>query len=105
LAARPGAGGCVSRGFRTPFILERANPSKDGDAKPWAFGGLNFPYHADGCQVAEGMVRAKSPSVPEAVSPQGYWLRRNPWIGFADYVTTCPALFTSARLFPEELPI
>ncbi len=36
----------------TPFILERANPSKDGDAKPWAFGMI-----AGGCQAAEGMGR------------------------------------------------
>jgi hypothetical protein len=27
----------VSLGSPTPFILERAKPSKDGDAKLWAF--------------------------------------------------------------------
>jgi hypothetical protein len=34
-----GFGGGPRRAARikTPFILERANPSKDGDAKPWAF--------------------------------------------------------------------
>jgi hypothetical protein len=44
----------------TPFLLERANPSKDGDAKPWA-----FRRKAGGCQVAEGIGQAKSPSVPK----------------------------------------
>ena len=48
----PGASLGVPLGFETPFILERANPSKDGDAKPWAFG-----LSAGGCQAAEGMGR------------------------------------------------
>ena len=38
LATRSGATASVVRRFQTPFILERAKPSKDGDAKLWAFG-------------------------------------------------------------------
>ena len=48
----PGASLGVPLESETPFILERANPSKDGDAKPWAFG-----LSAGGCQAAEGMGR------------------------------------------------
>ena len=51
VAATGGESRCLAR-IVTPFILERANPSKDGDAKPWAFG-----HRANGCQVAEGMGR------------------------------------------------
>jgi len=40
---------------KTPFILERAKPSKDGDAKLWAFGVPPLTDQADGCQVAEGL--------------------------------------------------
>src|SRR5262249_9154408 len=32
-----GASTVVLPGSQTPFILERANPPKGGDAKPWAF--------------------------------------------------------------------
>jgi hypothetical protein len=47
-----GASLFVSLEFQTPFILERAKPSKDGDAKLWAFG-----LRADGRQAAEVMGR------------------------------------------------
>ena len=45
----------------TPFILERAYPSKDGDAKLWAFtfwtGSENFAAVWKGRQAAEGKDR------------------------------------------------
>jgi hypothetical protein len=48
---------------KTPFILERANPSQGGDAKLWAFGHRRPPScRRDG--------QAKSPSVPEPASCQ-----------------------------------
>jgi hypothetical protein len=41
----------------TPFILERANPPKDGGAKLWAFGhsARTFLSGTDGRQAAEGV--------------------------------------------------
>jgi hypothetical protein len=41
----------------TPFILERANPSKDGDAKLWAYDDPRLCGACNGCQAAEGMGR------------------------------------------------
>src|SRR5579884_702209 len=66
LVAVSGQASVVSLGSQTPFILERANPSKDGDAKLWAF---RRPREGpvDGCQAAEGLGRRRarpSPSVP-----------------------------------------
>jgi len=43
-------------GSATPFILERAKPSKDGDAKLWAFD-LPCESKVGGRQAAEGMGR------------------------------------------------
>ena len=60
LSARRAKARC--RRSRTPFILERANPPQDGDAKPWASSHWADAVHdcerrrtARGCQAAEGM--------------------------------------------------
>jgi hypothetical protein len=63
VAATGGKMRCLAR-IVTPFILERANPSKDGDAKPWA-----FSARADGRQVAEGVGRRKARSSPSTYHP------------------------------------
>jgi hypothetical protein len=67
------AGQCdASRLDQTPFILERANPSKDGDAKRWAFtvwdGCLMQPL-GDGRQAAEGVDRGEEPVRPQLSPP------------------------------------
>jgi hypothetical protein len=54
---------------RTPFILERAKPSKDGDAKLWAFtlwaGCENLAPVWKGCQAAEGKDRRNARPSPD----------------------------------------
>jgi hypothetical protein len=49
----------------TPFILERAKPSKDGDAKLWA---LSSTFLCLGvvARPPKGWAEAMSPSVPES---------------------------------------
>src|SRR2546421_3604725 len=81
-----GASVRVLLGSLTPFILERANPPKGGDAKLWAFGyrpphslpplrharriGAASEGGTDGCQAAEGVGwRRARPSHRRRLSP------------------------------------
>jgi len=71
-----GKPGCLAW-ITTPFILERANPSKDGDAKLWAF---SHPSNtaASGRQAAEGMGRWRARPSPDFHHIYGWWRVRDP---------------------------
>jgi hypothetical protein len=79
-AAQAGAEGGVALGFQTPFILERANPTKVGDAKPWAFGGITPITHSPMVARLPKGWNGECTVHPRS-SYQGDPLRRNPRTG------------------------
>ena len=95
-AARSGASRDVIARTATPFILERANPPKDGDAKPWAFD----PPAKAGPMVArlpKGWI-GDPPSIPGR--PNGRSLVRG--LSNIRYVTAYPALFSRTSCCPPK---
>src|SRR5712692_10272038 len=93
VAVSGGKPGCPAR-VRTPFILERANPSRDGDAKRWASG----VKPARDARVPEVAKLPKGWAGEEPVRPRAQCrsrparrARTAPGTGLAGYAEACPA--------------